>query len=104
MVDKEKLDFEWDEHNTAHIARHDVTPAEVEQVFANGARYLKTDEKPEVRDLVIGETDKGRVLIVSWTKRGTLARTVTAYPANRKARKVYFERKRQDAKAAETND
>jgi uncharacterized DUF497 family protein len=30
------LVFDWDKANLAHIARHNVTPEEVEQVFANG--------------------------------------------------------------------
>ena len=27
--------FDWDNQNTGHIARHGVTPEEVEQAFAN---------------------------------------------------------------------
>ena len=29
------VEFDWDHHNIAHIARHGVTPEEAEQVLAN---------------------------------------------------------------------
>jgi hypothetical protein len=31
----EALSFDWDRGNTGHIARHGVTPGEVEELFAN---------------------------------------------------------------------
>jgi len=34
----DKIRFDWDEANVEHIARHNVTPQEIEQVFANGVK------------------------------------------------------------------
>ena len=81
--------FEWDDHNVAHIARHDVTPEEVEQVFANGSEFFETRIDPrtgEERHLEIGETSKGRVLFVAWTPRKPRRRVVTAWQASRQVR------------------
>ena len=38
-----RLGFDWDEANVAHVARHSVTPEEVEQVFANDPMDLGAD-------------------------------------------------------------
>jgi hypothetical protein len=39
----DELVFDWDEANLAHIARHKVTPEEVEQVFANDPMDLSAE-------------------------------------------------------------
>jgi uncharacterized DUF497 family protein len=47
----------------------------------------------EGRMLHLGETTSGRVLFVVVTVRNRMLRVVTAFPANRKARKFYAEQK-----------
>jgi len=37
--------FDWDDANTAHIARHSVTPKEVEQAFANNPLVGLAEQK-----------------------------------------------------------
>lgn len=49
----------------------------------------------EDRWTVIGETDQLRILIVVFTMRGTLLRTVTAFEAGVRLRKEYFKAKGQ---------
>lgn len=76
--------FDWDEANVRHIARHRVTPGEVEQAFANGVFDIDFDVTAgEDRWTGIGHTDSGRFLLVIWTMRGQATRTVTAYDASR---------------------
>lgn len=79
--------FEWDAANTAHIARHKITPEEAEQVVSAGSLPLETAERSgEERHTELGETADGRLLLVVWTWRGQRIRVVTAFPATRKWR------------------
>ena len=55
-----------------------MTPEEVEQVFANDEMDIEYDViGGEERWTVLGETDQVRVLIVVFTMRDELVRTVT---------------------------
>lgn len=95
--------FFWDKDNLSHIARHDVSQNEAEQVVENNPLDLERQiRKGEQRLPHLGETNAGRVLFVVVTLRSKMLRVVTAFPANRKARKFYAEQKaaldRQEAK------
>jgi uncharacterized DUF497 family protein len=77
------LAYDWDEANVAHIARHGVTPEEVEQVFANdpldvGADFVHGEE----RYTGVGHTSLLRVLVVVWAMRGDATRPITAFDAS----------------------
>jgi uncharacterized DUF497 family protein len=86
--------FLWDKENTSHIARHNVSRVEAEQVVENNPFDLeKQTRNGEGRILHLGETTAGRVLFVVVTVRNRMLRVVTAFPANRKARKFYAEQK-----------
>jgi hypothetical protein len=88
------LRFSWDQANTQHIATHQVTPEEVEQVFANDEMDIDYDViGGEERWTVLGETDLKRVLIVIFTLRNESIRTVTAYEAGARARTEYLSAK-----------
>jgi uncharacterized DUF497 family protein len=86
--------FVWDKENLSHIARHNVSRVEAEQVVENNPfdleRQIRNGER-RIRHL--GETATGRVLFVVVTVRNKLLRVVTAFPANRKARKFYADQK-----------
>ena len=88
--------FYWDPSNTGHIARHAVTSEEAEQVIANDPldleRQLRNGER---RFLHLGETDAGRILYVVVADHLEGVRVVTAFPANKKARKFYSTQKAQ---------
>lgn len=90
MATGKKLSFDWDDANIAHIARHGVTPAEVEKVLAGASIALETGERRgEERHMELGETARGRLLVVVWTWRLGTVRVVTAFPAKRKLRAFY---------------
>lgn len=80
--------FDWDEANTGHIARHGVTPQEVEQAFANDPLAVLATQKRsgEERVLCAGLTDAGRPLQFVYTIRGGKIRVITAHTAKRKVR------------------
>lgn len=86
--------FEWDDENRAHIARHDVTPEEAEQVLLNDPIDGGTqDHEGEERFVEVGSTEALRILVVITTQRGELTRVVTAYPASPAFRQYYASEK-----------
>ena len=92
--------FDWDDANLTHIARHNVTADEAEQVLTGATLPLQTDERDgEERHTDVGETAGGRLLIVAWTWRRRTIRVVTAFPANRKWRALWRRLKRGGANA-----
>ena len=79
----DELAFDWDEANIAHIARHNVTQEEVEQVFANDPMDLGAEVVDrEQRYTGVGHTDRLRVLVLAWTMRGDATRPITAFDAS----------------------
>jgi uncharacterized DUF497 family protein len=90
MASHEDL-FDWDEANIAHIAEHDVTPAEAEQVVTNCPLYLDYSiQSGEIRHREVGETATGRILLVVSTIRNDRIRVITAYPPSRSLRTTYL--------------
>jgi uncharacterized protein len=82
-----RLVFDWDDANTGHIARHNVTPEEAEQVVSGASLSFETEERSgEERHTELGATASGRLLLVAWTWRRRRIRVVTAFTANRKWR------------------
>ena len=81
----------WDNWNVAHIARHEVTPDEVEQVCHSEPMVSKTYDK-HLR--LIGSTDGGRILTIIIASQGEdVYYPVTARAASRKERRRYREYK-----------
>jgi uncharacterized protein len=77
----------WDGWNEEHIARHSVTPAEVEEVTAN--RPFTTRGRKD-RYRLIGQTDSGRLLTVIVAPRGGgEAYVLTAREVTREERRAY---------------
>lgn len=86
----------WDAWNVAHIARHQVSPKEVEEV-CHGAPLVRQSHKG--RFLLIGPTFSGRILVVVLApERRGVYYPVTARPASRKERRRYQEEKGGEAK------
>ena len=82
--------FDWDDANTAHVARHSVTTAEAEEVVSGASLPVHTEEREgEERHTELGETAAGRLLVVVWTWRRRRIRVVTAFPAKRRWRTLW---------------
>lgn len=83
----------WDDNNEAHIARHEVTPAEVEEVVFGGAtRFFEDDAHRPGRLVAFGVTDGGRWLVVVLDKPTSAgdAYVVTARPQSSRERRDFF--------------
>lgn len=81
----------WDDWNIDHIAKHDVTPDEVEKVCHKDS-LLEVGKKGRL--LIIGLVDDKRMITVVLDHEGKgRYYPVTARPASRKERKLYKEQK-----------
>jgi len=84
--------FDWDSANTAHIAEHEVTPEEAEQVILGDPLEMgfETSGDGEDRWNYIGETSEQRVLQVLFTLRDEKIRVVTAFEPTRRDKLLYL--------------
>jgi uncharacterized DUF497 family protein len=80
----------WDPWNVGHIARHRVTPEEVEEV-CHGEPVTSQTYKGRIR--VVGPTRSRRMLtvILAPTEEQGVYYPITARPADRKERQHYNE-------------
>ena len=87
----------WSESDVAHIARHGVTPEEVEEVLSANPVWRRGRIHPATRReslIALGQTDAGRHLFIVLSPRELgRARCVTAMEMDEKARR-YYERHR----------
>ncbi len=86
------VDFDWDDANVEHIARHNVTPAEAEDVFFDIDNVLDEDIEHSIaenRFIIIGKTRKKRLLYQIFTKRGNKIRVISSRNINKKEVELY---------------
>ena len=90
-----KLGFEWDENKAkANLKKHRVGFDEAITVFTDP--FSMTIQDPghsadEQRYIDIGSSDKGRVLVVVYTERGSNIRIISCRRATPSERKLYEE-------------
>jgi uncharacterized DUF497 family protein len=91
-----EIEFDWDDANIAHVARHRVLPEEAEQVIRNYPVDLGMEiAEGEERYLNLGATVQHRILLVVTTWRDDRIRVVTAFePIKRLIQFYYQERER----------
>lgn len=95
-MNQQAIEFDWDEANVGHVARHQVQPVEAEQVILNdpldlGMEFVEGEE----RFVNVGATSQGRILLVVTTWREDHVRVVTAFePIKRLVQFYYKERGR----------
>ena len=86
------VEFDWNEANITHITNHNVTPEEAEEIFSDKnnvlIEYIKHSQL-ERRLLIIGKTQKGRILYQIFTRRGNKIRVISSRDINRKEIKLY---------------
>jgi uncharacterized DUF497 family protein len=88
------LGFDWDDANRDHIARHQVSAEEAEQVIENDPLDIEAETmEGEERITSIGRTGQGRFLVVVTTFRETRLRVITAFAAPKNLIDLYFTHK-----------
>jgi hypothetical protein len=87
-----EIEFDWDEANVGHLARHRVMPEEAEQVILNDPVDLGMEiVEGEERHVSLGATERGRILLVVTTWRQDRVRVVTAFEPIRRLIELYFQ-------------
>lgn len=72
--------FQWDKGTIEHLAEHDITPCEAEQVFRHFfAERVTAPVNGEERYQALGHTDKVRYLVIAFTERGEYIRPITGW-------------------------
>jgi uncharacterized protein len=87
--------FEWNESKAAsNVSKHGVSFEEAKTVFDDPLYvdfYDPAHSDDEDRYLIVGASDRRRLLIVSYTERGSLIRLISAREVTRTEREVYEE-------------
>ena len=83
--------FDWDSNNIEHVARHNISPDEVEDVAFDDEPWIRKGRKG-IR-YILGYTVAGRYLFIVYVLKGKgIARVVTAMDMDEKTRKLYRRR------------
>ncbi len=87
------MQFEWDDGKAdANLAKHRVPFEEALTCFYDPqqvAFYDPEHGQNEDRELLIGHSKQGRLLLVSYTLRGRIIRLISARKATRQEAKTY---------------
>jgi len=87
--------FEWDPPKAAsNLARHDVAFEEAATSFSDPLALVHSDpdhSHDEQRGILVGHSEKGRLLLVSFAYRGSSIRIISARVTTRREREQYEE-------------
>ena len=83
----------WDEDTANHIARHAVSPEEVEDVLFNDSDLPRIMRGKENRYLAYGKTSAGRFLLVVLIIANRKTRIITARDMTDREKKFYRRKK-----------
>jgi uncharacterized protein len=87
------MSFEWDEEKAkSNITKHDVSFDEATSVFDDPLFLTFADPEHSIqkqRFVIMGESARGRLLVVSYTERIGTTRLISARQVTRKERKAY---------------
>ena len=92
----DSIKFNWDKGNiNKSLKKHNISNEEAEEVFVNQPIVLLEDEehsKVETRQMILGKTDKKKLLSIIFTTRNKKIRIISARKMSRKERKLYEEK------------
>jgi len=89
------MQFEWNDDKAAsNLSKHEVSFEEAKTVFDDPLYvdfYDPDHSEDEERYLIVGQSSRGRLLIVSYTERGDSIRIISAREVTRTEREAYEE-------------
>ena len=89
---KESPDFDWDQHNEQHLAKHGISRADTEDVLLGNHILLEYQiEGNEQRWIAVGATRAHRILNILFTMRGEAIRPITGWVADKETTDLYFQ-------------
>ncbi len=87
------MSFEWNEEKAkANIDKHGVSFDEATSVFDDPLFLTFADPTHSIQEqrfVIMGESARGRLLVVSYTERVATTRLISARPITKKERKAY---------------
>jgi uncharacterized DUF497 family protein len=87
------MQFEWDENKAANNrSKHSISFDEAKTIFDDPLYvdfYDPDHSQDEERYLIIGESNRGRLLIVSYTERSQAIRIISAREVTQSERESY---------------
>ena len=90
-----ETEFEWDPAKaTRNLAKHGLPFAEAATVFRDPLAAIFPDpdhSDDERREIIIGHSDRDRLLVVCFTERGEKVRIISARRANKRERHDFEE-------------
>ena len=90
------LTFEWDKRKAAsNLKKHGVSFKEAASVFGDPLSLTIADpdaSDEDLRSIIVGQSYRGRTLVVAHTERGNNIRLISARLATRRERETYEER------------
>jgi uncharacterized protein len=90
------MDFDWDDTKArANFRKHAVSFREAVSVFADPLARILDDpdhSDEELREIVVGHSDRNRLLIVSFAERGESVRIISARRGTSRERTNYEEK------------
>lgn len=84
----------WDQDTVDHIARHSVSPEEVEEVLFNEIDSPLIMKGKQGKYLTYGKTDGGRLLLVVWVAIYRKTKIITARDLTKKEKQFYNRRRK----------
>ena len=89
------MEFEWNEGKaTTNLSKHGVSFDEAKTVFDDSLYvdfYDPNHSYDEHRYIIVGQLQKGRLLIVSYMERSNVIRLISTREVTRRERKAYEE-------------
>jgi len=89
------INFIWDKNKAKlNLVKHNVSFEEAATVFADPLAFVFDDQAHSIeehRELIIGHTNKNKIVIVSFTERNRHIRIVSARKATKKEIQDYEE-------------
>ena len=89
------MQFEWDKNKAAkNLSKHEVSFEEAKTVFDDSLYvdfYDPDHSEKEERYLIVGESNRRRLLIVSYTEKEKAIRLISAREVTRSEREAYEE-------------
>lgn len=88
---KSSREFDWDEHNEQHLARHGISPRDAEDVLLGNHILLQYQTAGnEQRWVAVGATRTGRVLSIVFAVRGEAMRPITGWVSDKETADMYL--------------
>ncbi len=89
---KDDCEFDWDDQNLRHLAKHDISRSDAEDVLNGNHILLEYQmEGNEQRWIAVGATRTGRILIIVFAVRREAIRPITGWTADKETAALYLE-------------